>query len=555
MKHSDCDEGEEIRSLSMHGFFKDRVVELSSGDKVLLPASCSSETDIYTPDMLNVVFRDDSEECSILVTGETGTGKEAFFKCVTHFSARKSKICELNCAGLSETLIDTELFGYGKGVFSGQNPKGKNGLLTSCADGILYLDEIGWMSKTTQAKLLRFMETGECRRIGEYKSKRVKNVRIIAATNADVKEKLLPDLIYRFAHHIHLPPLRKRGADVFWFLEQKGFLGYQHVYTGISLRTIIAILNSEWKGNVRELAKYCRKKVVFRDCKSGPETGNEFILDDESLGESAGLIKWMIFAGEVLKYIYEQWDASDDDTPDIESYFLERKDTAFLGLLHQIAHFSTRDSGYYSAGIVVPIGHILECLFHGKSTWFLEDIIQACKDKLDVDVFSTGAADIGSLLIELKEIITKIPEEQIKLTYSIVHPNFTEWQSLLEKEETIQKLLAMKIEPPNIEFDELLRKHKISGDVQKMCHLCKQGKSASEIERILKVPKSTIKSKLAKVRRDCKETIAPLIPAAPGGRRPSIPASKTSVKPAVAKQVPAVNRGPRPKVSGLPSKE
>ena len=519
MKRFCYDGGEETGLLTWHGGFKERIVELSSEDKVLLPFQCFNGTDEYNTDMLKAVLEDDSKECSILVTGETGTGKEAFFKCVTHFSERKEKICELNCAGLAETLIDAELFGYGKGVFSGQNPDGKNGVLSSCADGILYLDEIGWMSKPTQAKLLRFMETGECRRIGEYKSTRVKNVRIIAATNADVKEKLLPDLVYRFAHHIHLPPLRDRGADVLWFLDQNGFLGDQHVYTGISLRSIIAILNSKWNGNVRELAKYCRNKIVFRDCERGPDTEKEFILDDESLAESAGIITWMIFAGEVLNYIYEQWDAGDSETPDIGSYLLARKDPSFLGLLHQIAYFSSRQNGNYSAGIVVPVRHIVECLLHGNNKWFLEDIVQACKEKFDVDVLTNGAADIGSLIIELKKIIQLIPGDKFKVYESIIDPNFTEWQTLLGKQKRIQGLLETKINPPNIKFEMLLRKQKIPEDVRRMCHLCNQGKSASEIEKILRCKKSTITSKLAKVRRDHEKTIAKLIPVALKGRK------------------------------------
>jgi len=115
--------------------------------------------------MLRVVLNDD--RCSVLITGETGSGKEAFFECIKGKSHRnKDRIREINCAGLTnETLVESELFGHVGGAFTGATGK-RDGLVKKCENGILFLDEIGWLPKPVQAKLLRFMETGEYRPVG-----------------------------------------------------------------------------------------------------------------------------------------------------------------------------------------------------------------------------------------------------------------------------------------------------------------------------------------------------------------------------------------------------
>lgn len=256
----------------------DRIEELPDGSEILLPAFCSDGKNVYNVKMLRAIMKDD--KCSVLITGQSGTGKEVIFNCIKKYTQRsKDKIRELNCAGLADSnLVDSALFGHEAGAFTGALTK-RNGLLESCQNGILFLDEIGWLPKATQAKLLRFMETGKYFQLGSDVEIEARNVRIIVATNkkvfANEVEKnrddrdsdvvLLHDLYFRFDHHIALPTLYERGIDIFWFIAQPGFLG-NSVFKRISLRMLFSLLHVKWDGNIRQLKKYCEKSIFMRSC-------------------------------------------------------------------------------------------------------------------------------------------------------------------------------------------------------------------------------------------------------------------------------------------------
>lgn len=272
----------------------ERIELLRDGSKVLLPAFCSDGKNTYNVKMLRAVMRDDN--FSILITGQSGTGKEYIFKCIKEYSSRpKEKTRELNCAGLSDSnLVDSALFGHEEGSFTGAIKK-RPGLLESCQGGILFLDEIGWLPKATQAKLLRFMETGKYFRLGSDVEIEASNVRIIAATNKKVlandvennrddrddKVVLLHDLYFRFDHHIGLPTLKARGADLIWFLTQPGFLG-NSVFKRISLRMLFSLLYAKWDGNIRQLKKYCEKANFLRKIDPDDPVNGTNTLDDQS---------------------------------------------------------------------------------------------------------------------------------------------------------------------------------------------------------------------------------------------------------------------------------
>src|SRR5215467_2570295 len=156
---------------------------------------------------------------TVLITGETGTGKEVAARALHASSPRASKpFVALNCAALTDSLLENELFGHAKGAFTGA-AAARAGLIEHANGGTVFLDEIGTMAAGVQAKLLRALEAGEVRRIGENDARQV-DVRFIAATNTDLQGAVeagsfRSDLFYRLnVHRIHLPPLRERPGDV-----------------------------------------------------------------------------------------------------------------------------------------------------------------------------------------------------------------------------------------------------------------------------------------------------------------------------------------------------
>ena len=279
---------------------KDRIVEIGGAKRVLLPERCAGPSESYSVKQLCAILASDRH--SVLITGETGTGKEMLADCVMQMTKRpKGKCQRLNCAGLDSNLVGSELFGHKKGAFTGAE-KDREGLLRACDGGVLFLDEIGWLLPDLQARLLRFMETGEIRPIGADRIEHHADVRIVAATNKDVKEALIHDLRARFDFEVNLPPLRERAGDILWFVCEPAFLGAEEVFTGITLRTLVGMFTHKWSGNFRELKNYCQRKVVLRPVEelNGAEP---HVLDDWTLAGDATLDLWSQFAGFALDAI------------------------------------------------------------------------------------------------------------------------------------------------------------------------------------------------------------------------------------------------------------
>jgi len=211
---------------------------------------------------------------TVLITGETGTGKELAARAIHAGSPRAERLfVTLNCAALTESLLENELFGHGKGAFTGaESPRA--GLIEHAAGGTLLLDEIGTMSRALQAKLLRALESGEVRRIGENETRTV-DVRFVAATNVDLQSavdagEFRSDLFYRLnVHRVHMPPLRERIGDVRLLAEH--FLaryGAPAGVTGCSARAWELIEVYPYPGNVRQLEHIVQRGVAI---SRGPE--------------------------------------------------------------------------------------------------------------------------------------------------------------------------------------------------------------------------------------------------------------------------------------------
>lgn len=212
-------------------------------------------------------------DTTVLLTGDTGTGKEVFAQAIHQASNRsKFNFVAINCAVFSKELLEGELFGHKAGSFTGAM-KDQRGLFEEANKGTIFLDEIGEMPVELQAKILRVLETGEFLKIGETKVTRV-DVRIIAATNRNLEEEIAnehfrSDLFYRLSvFSIYLPALRERKQDIHLLANhftQIFSLRAKRKELQISPEYITALENHQWKGNIRELKNCIERSVILSD--------------------------------------------------------------------------------------------------------------------------------------------------------------------------------------------------------------------------------------------------------------------------------------------------
>lgn len=221
-------------------------------------------------DAISLAQKVSTTDVPVLLTGETGTGKEVFAQAIHQNSGRKDKsFVAVNCSSFSKELLESEMFGHKAGSFTGAM-KDKKGLFEEANNGTIFLDEIGEMAFDMQAKLLRILETGEYIKIGDTKPTKV-NVRIIAATNRDLQKEIennrfREDLFYRLSvFQIHLPALREHIEDI----EIIAHSFIQSFSAKLSKRVgeitpgyIAALKQHPWKGNVRELRNVIERSLI-----------------------------------------------------------------------------------------------------------------------------------------------------------------------------------------------------------------------------------------------------------------------------------------------------
>lgn len=226
-------------------------------------------------DAVSLAQKVSGTDVPVLLTGETGTGKEVFAQAI-HYSSKRARqnFVAVNCSSFSKELLESEMFGHKAGSFTGAL-KDKKGLFEEANNGTIFLDEIGEMAFELQAKLLRILETGEYIKIGDTKPTRV-NVRIIAATNRNLSQEIVAgrfreDLFYRLSvFQIHLPPLRERAGDI--RLLAKAFIKsfaeqLARPVVEIAPAFIEALDSQPWKGNIRELRNVIERSMIV--CESG----------------------------------------------------------------------------------------------------------------------------------------------------------------------------------------------------------------------------------------------------------------------------------------------
>ncbi|WP_210609671.1 sigma 54-interacting transcriptional regulator [Priestia flexa] len=255
---------------------------------------------------------------TVLLRGESGTGKELFAHAIHNASERKyNKFVRVNCAALSESLLESELFGYEEGAFSGAKRGGKRGLFEEANNGSIFLDEIGELSAHMQAKLLRVLQEKELVRVGGTSSIPV-NVRVIAATNVNLEQGIAEgtirqDLYYRLNKiPIQIPPLRLRKEDIealALHLITKINQDYGRSVEGLSEDALKLLIHYDWPGNVRELENILGRAVIYMQYSEVLITAKHLpTLNNVSEQSESIPVDFTIQNGETLSTLVEQYE-------------------------------------------------------------------------------------------------------------------------------------------------------------------------------------------------------------------------------------------------------
>ena len=247
--------------------FKKYVLSFHENSSIILLESPQMQ-DIYS--RISKVSKNDT---SVIITGESGTGKEIIARHIHNLSTySKGPFIIVNCGAIPESLIESELFGYTKGAFTGADPKGKIGFFEKANNGTIFLDEIGELPLQIQVKLLRVLQDKTITPIGSRTEKQI-NVRIIAATNKKLEEEIekknfREDLFYRLnVFPINIPPLRERKKDIkilIDFFVKKYYISFQKEQKDISENVYKLLMDYSWPGNIRELRntiEYCMNMI------------------------------------------------------------------------------------------------------------------------------------------------------------------------------------------------------------------------------------------------------------------------------------------------------
>ena len=234
---------------------------LAAIEEAKLIGSSSTMVEFYKQ-----IARVADSQASVLIEGESGTGKELTARSLHSMSLRRQKpFVVVHCGAIPDNLLESELFGYERGSFTGADHQ-HVGLIESAQGGTIFLDEITEMSTALQSKLLRFMQDGEVRRIGGNEVRHV-TVRVVAAANKNIDDEVGAgrfrlDLLYRFIVRLHIPPLRDRRADVPLLIEAMlKKLGYPSVR--VSPEAVELLMAYDWPGNVRELENVLQQTLLL----------------------------------------------------------------------------------------------------------------------------------------------------------------------------------------------------------------------------------------------------------------------------------------------------
>jgi DNA-binding NtrC family response regulator len=261
---------EQISLMKENRLLKEQMEQISRGDIYITESQTIQR-------LLTQAMSVAATDSTVLVTGESGTGKEVFAKYIHKNSQRyKKQFVVVNCAALSEQLLESELFGHVKGSFTSAYAD-HAGYFEIADEGTVFLDEVGELSPSTQVKLLRVLQDGEYSRVGETRT-RHSDVRIIAATNRELQQLMMEgaireDFYYRLnVFEFHLPPLRERPEDIMFYFEnflQELALQMNKAIDGIEPEVKELLLNYDWPGNIRELKNVAERVSILSDPNTG----------------------------------------------------------------------------------------------------------------------------------------------------------------------------------------------------------------------------------------------------------------------------------------------
>lgn len=252
--------------LSRASLYQSHLMNISSEENIVYNS-------IEFKNILNICKKVSQMDSTVLILGETGVGKEVVAQYIHKNSNRKSKpYIKVNCGAIPPNLLESELFGYVGGAFTGANAKGKPGMFELADTGTLFLDEIGELPLNLQSALLRALQEGEITRVGDTKSKKI-DARIITATNRNLEEMIdegsfRSDLYYRLnVVSVNIPPLRERPDDIPPLAEKtiKELNKKYKTEKNLSPGFVKYLMTKEWLGNIRELKNYIEKQFVLSD--------------------------------------------------------------------------------------------------------------------------------------------------------------------------------------------------------------------------------------------------------------------------------------------------
>ena len=327
-----------IKTKEIANRLKQNVLEMEEKYKKLLTSvgEKDSESIIYKSKKLQDLV-DRAKKCSendvpVLITGPSGSGKEMIASLIHRESGRKNeKFIKINCAAIPENLLESELFGYEKGAFTGALKDGKRGILEECSGGTILLDEIGEMSLSVQAKLLRVLQENKIRRIGSSEEKEV-DVRILAATNVNLKEKIKQksfraDLYYRLnVIELKVPGLKERIEDIplliYYFMQI--FNEKYKKDKKLDRESVKYLCGIEYPGNVRELKNTVERLIIQSDDKN---ISLEEVLDimdvDETHYYKGSRVDLDLYKGKGLKEIMADYEKNV-----LKEFFMEYRNSS-----------------------------------------------------------------------------------------------------------------------------------------------------------------------------------------------------------------------------------